>query len=323
MSTICLPGDVAGHFPKSRDRDASITLTNRDLADALTAIRFNLRSLIALLTLLAASSFVYADEVRAVTDLSRPESAIVGSDGRIYVSEIGEFNKDGDGKIAVIGQSGTPKLFAKGFDDPKGLAARKDWLFVTDKTRIWKVDRQGRASVFVKASDFPQPPLFLNDLAFDRLGNLYVSDTGDIKNGGRGAIFRITPQGKVSLVISEAQNPSIKSPNGLLFEPAGTLLVIDFASGELLRVDVSKHTVEKIADGFGGGDGLARDSAGILYVSDWKGGRVWKLDLKHGGAQPEQYPQTFQSAADIGLSKDGEFILVPDMKAGTLTWMPK
>lgn len=323
MSAVGLADNIARHFPKARERDAKVTLTNEDHADAPTAMRFNLRSLIALLTLLAASSLANADELRAVRDLANPESAIVGTDGRVYVSEIGEFNKDGDGKITVIGTSGAPKLFAKGLDDPKGLAARKDWLFVTDKTRIWKIDGQGHASVFVKASDFPQPPLFLNDLAFDSRGNLYVSDTGDIENGGKGAIFKITPHGKVSLVISEVQNPSIKSPNGLLFEPTGKLLEVDFASGELLRLDVSKHTVEKIADGFGGGDGLARDAAGILYLSDWKGGRVWKLDLRRSGAKPEQYAQTFQSAADIGLSRDGKFILVPDMKAGTLYWMPK
>ena len=69
--------------------------------------------------------------------------------------------------------------------------------------------------------------------------------------------------------------------------------------------------------------GLARDAAGILYLSDWKGGRVWKLDPKRSGAKPEQYAQTFQSAADIGLSADGKYILVPDMKAGVLYWMPK
>ena len=59
------------------------------------------------------------------------------------------------------------------------------------------------------------------------------------------------PTGKVSLVTSEAKNPSIKSPNGLLFESSGKLLVVDFASGELLRLDVGKGTTEKLAEGFG------------------------------------------------------------------------
>ena len=282
-----------------------------------------MRSLVTAVPLVAASGLANADEMRVVKGLASPESAVVGPDGRIYVSEIGEFGKDGDGKVTAIGKSGNPEPFAKGLDDPKGLAASKNALFVADKVRIWKIDMQGKASVFVRAEAFPQPPLFLNDLVFDGSGNLYVSDTGDIEKGGKGAIFRVTPAGKVSLVVSQAQNPSIKSPNGLLFENSGTLLVVDFASGELLRVSVAKGTVEKVADGFGGGDGLARDATGMLYISDWKNGKVWKLNLKKKDAKPELYPQTFQASADIGLSKDGKFLLVPDMKAGTLVWLPK
>lgn len=286
------------------------------------SIKVLLHSLVTTLPLVAASGLANADD-RSVKGLATPESAVVGSDGRIYVSEIGEFGKDGDGKVTAIGKAGNAEPFAQGFDDPKGLAAFKNALYVADKVRVWKIDKQGQASVFVKADDFPQPPLFLNDLAFDGSGNLYVSDTGDIEKGGKGAIYRITPAGKVSLVASEAQNPSIKSPNGLLFESSGTLLVVDFASGELLRLNVGKGTVEKLADGFGGGDGLARDAAGMLYISDWKNGKVWKLNLKKKGAKPELYPQTFQASADIALSSDGKHLLVPDMKAGTMVWLPK
>lgn len=280
-------------------------------------------SLIAALSLIGASNLANAQDLRSVKGLGSPESAIVGPDGRIYISEIGEFGKDGDGKVTAIGKSGSAEPFAKGFDDPKGLATSGNALYVADKSRIWKIDMQGRTSVFAAADAFPQPPLFLNDLAFDGSGNLYVSDTGDIEKGGKGAIFRITPAGKVSLVVSEAQNPSIKSPNGLLVESSGRLLVVDFASGELLRLNVGNRTAEKLADGFGGGDGLVRDPAGMLYVSDWKNGKLWKLNLKKKGAKPELYAQTFQASADIGLSRDGKFILVPDMKAGALIWLPK
>jgi len=272
---------------------------------------------------LAMGSAANADELRSIKGFVSPESVIVGPDGRIYVSELSEFGKDGDGKVTVLGKSGQAKVFASGFDDPKGLAVWKHWIFVTDKTRVWRIDGEGRASVFAKTSAFPQPPLFLNGATFDSRGNLYVSDTGDIKNAGKGAIFKITAGGKVSLVVSEAQNPRIRSPHGLLLERPGKLLVLDFSNGELLRLDVDKTTVEKLADGLGGASGLARDSKGVLYISDWKGGRVWKLDLKRKDAKPEQYAQTFQSAADISLSRDDNFILVPDMKAGTLSWLPK
>jgi sugar lactone lactonase YvrE len=264
-----------------------------------------------------------AAEPRMVEGLTMPESVIVGPDGRLYVSEIGEFGKDGDGKVSVIGKSGKPEPYAQGMDDPKGLATAGGMLYVTDKNKIWKIDQQGHATVFVKAEAFPQPPMFLNDLTADSSGNLYVSDTGDLDKGGKGAIFKITPQGKVTLVTSEAKNPSIKSPNGLLAQGKDTLLVVDFATGELLSLDIAKGTTHKMADGFGGADGLVRDAAGVLYISDWKNGRVWKLNPKQKNAKPEAYPQAFKASADIALSKDGKYILVPDMKAGSLVWLPK
>lgn len=277
--------------------------------------------LIASLVLLA-GAMVQA-QGRRVEGLQTPESVVVGPDGRLYVSEIGGFGTDGDGRISVIGADGKPEPFAKGLDDPKGLAASRDAIYAADKLRIWKIDMKGNATVFVKADAFPQPPLFLNDLAFDASGNLFASDSGDIEKGGKGAIFRITPEGTVTLLVSESSRPAIKSPNGLLSESADKLLVVDFATGELLRLDVKKLTVDKIADGFGGGDGLARDSNGMLYISDWKNGKAWKMDLRTPGAKPEQYGQTFQSAADIALSSDEQFLLVPDMKAGALVWLPK
>jgi len=278
----------------------------------------------AALLLTGLSSQANSQELRTVKGLAMPESAVVGADGRIYVSEIGEFGKDGDGKITAIGESGKPEPFAQGMDDPKGLAEFNGVLYVADNKRIWKVDKQGVASVFVKAEAFPQPPLFLNDLTADASGNLYVSDTGDIEKGGKGAIFKITPAGAVSMVISEAQNPAIKSPNGLLDEGSGGgLLVVDFSTGDLLRLDVDKATIVKIAEGFGGGDGLAKDADGMLYISDWKGGKAWKLNLKKEGSKPEPYSRSFASAADIAMSRDGKFILVPDMKAGELVWLPK
>lgn len=275
------------------------------------------------LALLAPAGALHAQELRSIEGLSMPESVLVGSDGRLYVSEIGGFGQDGDGRIAIVdAKSGRVTPFATGLDDPKGLAARDGMLYVADKTRVMMIDARGKAVVFAAASAFPRPPRFLNDLAFDAQGRLHVSDTGDTDKGGQGAIYRIERNGAVSLLISEAQNAAIKNPNGLLFEPAGTLLVADFSTGELLRLDTATKRTDKLASGFGGGDGLALDKAGRLYITDWKGGRAWKLDLNKPGAEPEPYPQKFAAAADITLSADGKFVLLPDMKAGRLYWLP-
>src|SRR5262245_22682885 len=73
-----------------------------------------------------------------VTGLKNPESVCVGADGRTYVTVIGEFGTDGDGGVWVV-EGDKAKPFAEGMDDPKGMAAYADVLFVADKTRIWRV----------------------------------------------------------------------------------------------------------------------------------------------------------------------------------------
>ncbi len=265
----------------------------------------------------------YAADLRVVSGLTNPESALVGPDDRIYVSQIGQFDKDGDGSVAVLGKEGKLEIFAKGLDDPKGLAKWKNDIYAADKTRIWKIDAKGNAVEWIKKSNFPEKPQFLNDTVFDSKGNLYVSDTGDIKKGGAGAIFKISPERKVTLVILEAMDKRIKSPNGLLMNGDHALLVLDFFTGELNRLDLKTLKISKLADGFGGADGLARDRAGILYISDWKGGRVWSFNPKQKNTKPVMYRQGFMAVADITLDASENFILVPDMKMGTLTWLPK
>jgi glucose/arabinose dehydrogenase len=254
-----------------------------------------------------------------ITGLKNPESVCVGADGRIYITEIGEFNKDGDGRVVVIDKSGKAVPFATGLDDPKGMVSWVNFLFVTDKKRVWKIDKTGRASVFAAESAFPTPPLFLNDIAVDESGALYVSDSGNLKGSG-GAIFRIDLKGKVTVVTDGKRDPHLKTPNGLVMDGKSFLLMLDSNSGELLRIRIADGTSTKVAGGFDGGDGLAWDHFGRLFVSSWKTGKVW--GIPRPGQQPILLPYQFDSAADIGLDPTGKFILVPDMKAGTLTAIP-
>ena len=69
-----------------------------------------------------------------VSGLKNPESVCLGSGGRMYVTEIGEFGKDGDGQVSVI-VDGKAKPFATGLDDPKGIVPFQNAFYVTDKTR--------------------------------------------------------------------------------------------------------------------------------------------------------------------------------------------
>lgn len=257
-----------------------------------------------------------AADLKKTTGLKSPES-VLAVNGRIYVSEIGEFDKDGDGQISVIGADGKPKAFATGMDDPKGLAYSRGLIYVADKTRILSVDKSGKWQVFAAPEAFPAKPQFLNDLMVDKAGNLYVSDSGDLKGKG-GAVYRITPAGKVTALVT-AENKLVLAPNGLLPDGDNNLLMVDFVSGILYRITLKNGKMVSVAEGFGAADGIVRDRQGRLWISDWKNGRVFTL--KRDG-EPKLVKDGFQAAADISLSQDEKFVLVPDMKAGELVWLP-
>lgn len=253
-----------------------------------------------------------------ITGLLTPESVVQAADGKLYVSEINAFGKDGDGQIRVI-DHGKSSIMVQGLDDPKGLTIIGNDLFVADKSRIWRVPLNAspaQAEIYIAATEFPQVPQFLNDLAADANGNLYVSDSGDIMGTGKGgAIYKITPQRKLSLVIDGKADPRVLAPNGLLADAKGEhLLIVDFTSGILYNYDLTARKLQEMASGFGGADGIVRQANGTIYVSDWKNGKVYRVDNNKAVLLKEGY----QSAADIALSQDGHHLLVPDMKAGVL-----
>lgn len=259
-----------------------------------------------------------AAELKKITGFSMPESVVVADDGRIFVSEIGEFDKDNDGVISVVDQSGNRKVFATGMNDPKGLAFAKGVLYVADKTRILKVNSDGQWTVFADAAAFPVAPQFLNDLEIDASGRLYVSDSGDLK-GGWGAVYRVSTEGKVTTLIDSKMDAQIQTPNGLLLGKAGSVLnIVDFTSGILFELNLKTAKLKEVARGFGGGDGIVRGVNGALYVSDWKNGKVFMVEHQYA----RQLSDNFKAAADIAISKDKHTILVPDMKAGELGFLP-
>ncbi len=277
--------------------------------------------LLALVALISITA--QAHETKKITGLKMPESAIAAKDGRVFVSEIGEFGKDGDGQITVIDKNGEAKVFAQGLDDPKGLAIVDKDLYVADNHRVIKITLDGKTSVFAAAEAFPDAPQFLNDLESDAAGNIYVSDSGDLKGVG-GAVYKINPQGKVTTIINGKQDARVLAPNGLLMgKTPNCIMVVDFVSGVLYRLDMKKNTLIEVAKGFGGGDGIVKGKKGQFFVSDWKNGKVFSVKLEKGAvANGELIKEGFAAAADIAPSLDGKFLLVPDMKAGELVYLP-
>jgi glucose/arabinose dehydrogenase len=252
-----------------------------------------------------------------IEGLKSPESVAVGPDGTIYISEIGEFGKNGDGRIAAY-KNGKLTSLVEGLDDPKGIVVFAKWLYVTDVNKVLRIDLASKKTdIFAPSNAFPVTPMFLNDVAADaESGTIFVSDSGDLKGQG-GAVYSITPQGIVRTVVNEKNMPGLNLPNGVVSDGASHILVADMGRGELYRVKLATGASEKIAEGIGGADGLAWDNHGRLFTSDWKAGELHVI--ARPGAKPVLLAKGFKAAADICLTLDKKQILVPDMTAGTLT----
>jgi DNA-binding beta-propeller fold protein YncE len=261
----------------------------------------------------------------------RPESVTRGFGGHLYVTVM-NGPEAGDGVIKVV-KGEVVEVFATGFDEPKGIAFTGEYLVTTDLKRVWKIDALGRAVVLADAQDFPQPVSYLNDTAAAADGrSVFVTDMGarDRMNGpdglwpldsaeaaalpAIGRVYQITMSGEVTVAVEA--NADMPCPNGVAVDSEGGLLVAEFFRGNILSVRDGR--VRVLARGLRGADGIERGLDGKIYVSSWTQGKVWRLDRM--GRNPAVLADGFQSAADFYLDESAGWLVLPDMRAGTLNW---
>lgn len=147
-----------------------------------------------------------------ITGLKKPTAVVVGTDGRIYITECADPLKKGSGRVVVV-VKGQSVPFCTGLDSARGIVAWQNWLFVVGTDRVWRIDRKGKAEVFAAAAAFPSPAWNLQHITVDEQGTLYVSEYGKASLNGDGAIHRIDPKGRVSLVTNTKRTPA-QVPHG-------------------------------------------------------------------------------------------------------------
>jgi len=246
-----------------------------------------------------------------VKGLKNPSSIAVGVDGKTYVTTMGEIDKDGDGAVLMIeGNKAIP--FADGLDDPKGIVTWSEWVFVTDKKRVWRIDKNGKANVFAAAAAFPSPPVSLTDMDVDEEGKLYVVDAGSPKEGG--AVYRIDQKGKVDRVVDAKGTPELTSPGGIAMDGFYHILVTDSKSGELMRIKLADGKAANLATDCGGG--VTWDKYGRLYMSDPKHGRV--SVIPRPGDKPILLAADMPVLSGIRIDASGQFLLIANTTAGTV-----
>lgn len=280
-----------------------------------------MRILIAsIMIILGLSNLALAEDI-VIKGLETPESVSV-YEGDYYVSNIGKFGQDGDGSIRVI-HNKKVSILTEGLNDPKGGWIINDKLYVADRVMVWEIDLKGKdkGKKRIYADKFPVQPKFLNDITADAKGNLYVSDTGEFDKVD-GYIFKIDTNKKVSIFSDYIHCKDLADPNGLLFDKLGDLLVVDTHNGKLIGFSADGTNSVTILEGLNGGDGLAYDKAGNLYISTWGENNSSTIHKYDTTGKLSVVQKSSKPSADITVDKERNVLVIPEFYANSVRISP-
>ena len=212
------------------------------------------------------------------------EGPVFDAEGKLYVTDI-PF-----GRIFSIDPTGAWALVAEYDGEPNGMK------FLNPR-ELLIADYQNGLMVCDIASGSVKPYLQrrnserfkgINDLVFDRAGNLYFTDQGQTGlHDPTGRLYRLRPNGQLDLLLG-----NVPSPNGVALSADDRVLYLAVTRANAVwRVpllddgSVSKVSAFFTSHGPSGPDGLAMDSLGRLIVANPGLGCAWVLDHR---AEPVQ-----------------------------------
>lgn len=245
-----------------------------------------------------------------------PESAYYDSATEaVYLSQIGGEGdaKDGNGFISKLSLDGkvVQLKWVTGLNGPKGIRIHGNSLWVSDIDRVVEIDvKQAK----IKATYDVPGAKFLNDVAVDATGRVYVADMIASK------IITIH-DGKVEVF---AEGEDLESPNGLLV--VGERLYVaawghttDFTTkvpGRVYSIDLKTKRKELVVkESIGNLDGLEVDGEGGFVVTDWIAGKVMHIGP---GGQVELLLQFGKGAADHAYLPKQKLLILPRMLDNSL-----
>jgi gluconolactonase len=223
---------------------------------------------------------VWADANRAgrATD-SFLEGPVFDGVGHLYVTDI-PF-----GRIFRIDAQGRWTLVAEYDGEPNGMKfLDENTLLITDyKNGLVRLDiASGKAEPFLERRN-TERFRGVNDLVFDRAGNLYFTDQGQTGlHDPTGRLYRLRPSGQLDLLLN-----NVPSPNGVCLSPDESVLYLAVTRGNCvwrvpLLPDGSVAKVSQFFTSYGpsGPDGLAADEQGRVIVANPGLGYVWVLNAR-------------------------------------------
>jgi hypothetical protein len=247
-----------------------------------------------------------------------PESALpVKAENLIYVSNVNgnPTEKDGNGYISQVSLDGKmiSQKWVTGLDAPKGLAIAGGKLYAADIDKLVEIDtKTGAILTRYEAKDAK----FLNDVAADANGNVYVSDM--VTN----TIWRLADR-KFEVWLNDA---ALINPNGLLIEgdklivAAWGVMTDGFTTkipGHLLEISLADKSIKALGNGkpVGNLDGLEPFGKDSYLVTDWMAGLLFKVG--RDGEAKVLMPLS-PGSADLGFVAADKLAIIPLMKDGKL-----
>jgi gluconolactonase len=229
------------------------------------------------------------------------EGPVFDDAGHLYVSDIPH------GRIFRISPQGEWTQVAEWDGEPNGLKfLNPRELLVTDyRNGLMACDvATGEVRPFL---DRRNSERFkgVNDLVFDRAGNLYFTDQGQTGlHDPTGRLYRLQRNGQLDLLLS-----NVPSPNGVALSPDERVLYLGVTRGnQVWRVpllddgSVSKVSAFFTSYGPSGPDGLAVDHTGRVIVANPGLGVVWVLNHR---AEPEVVLRTCAGTSTTNVAFGG------------------
>ena len=238
-------------------------------------------------------------------ELRMPESALYDKKRNIiYVSNFDRFSAPGQqfiSKVTVDGKIEQLK-WSEGLVLPTGMAIFKDKLFVVERRNVAEIDLE--TGEILNRHPLPQP-MFPNDIAIDKNGMMYVSDSQ------KGAIYKFK-DGKFEEWLLEKELAGI---NGLCVHK--DKLIVGVTSDHSLKsVDLNSKAISTIVR-FGEGimDGIKVDQHGNYLISHYEG-RIYRV-TPDGQFTNLLYIQA-KRCADFDYIAEKGLLIIPTLEANEL-----
>lgn len=221
----------------------------------------------------------------------------------VYVSNVNQYAKDGNGFISRVAADGTllELQWMTGLHSPTGLAVQGDMLYAVDYDALVIIDLRSESIVQrIPAEDAADKPA-LNDVAVSKNGEVFVS-------GSRSRTIYKLSDGRLQAWLRDPQ----------LLESANGLYLLDHAllhgGMRFSAFDLNTRTVKQHLSSMGKGlvdiDGITA-AAGFGYIVtliDDK--RLWLL---REGQQPQALSQDAIDGIDIQFVENRKLLLVPQI----------